>query len=249
MPRYFIRVAYKGTNYAGFQIQDNAVSIQAEVEKALRIFFKKEFQLTGSSRTDAGVHALCNYFHFDSDSELYNLDKSIYNLNAILPIDIIIKSIYPVSNGAHCRFDALGREYEYYLYQSKNPFLADRAFFYPYTLDISKLNEAAALIKHYTDFTSFSKRNTQVKTFNCTIEKSQWLIKNDCIVFHVQANRFLRGMVRGLVGTMLRVGANRISIPDFKRIIENRDCSQVDFSVPPQGLFLINVLYPQSVSN
>lgn len=249
MPRYFIRVAYKGTNYAGFQIQDNAVSIQAEVEKALRIFFKKEFQLTGSSRTDAGVHALCNYFHFDSDSELYNLDKSIYNLNAILPLDVIVKSIYPVSNDAHCRFDALGREYEYYLYQSKNPFLADRAFFYPYTLDINKLNEAAALIKHYTDFNSFSKRNTQVKTFNCTIEKSQWLIKNDCIVYHVQANRFLRGMVRGLVGTMLRVGTNRISIPDFKRIIENRDCSQVDFSVPPQGLFLINILYPQSVSD
>lgn len=244
MPRYFIRVAYKGTNYAGFQIQKNAVSVQAEVEKALRVFFKIEFQLTGSSRTDAGVHALCNYFHFDSDKKLCNLDKSIYNLNAILPSDIIIKSIYQVTNDAHCRFDALSREYEYYLYQSKNPFLADRAFFYPYTLDINKLNEAAALIKEYTDFTSFSKRNTQVKTFNCTIEKSKWLLKNDCLVYNVQANRFLRGMVKGLVGTMLRVGTNRISLVEFKRIIECKNCSQVDFSVPPHGLFLLNVHYP-----
>jgi len=246
MPRYFIRVAYRGTNYAGFQIQDNANSVQAEVEKSLRIFFRASFQLTGSSRTDAGVHALCNYFHFDAE-ELpgkEKLAKAIYHLNAILPRDIVIKDIYPVTDTAHSRFDALSREYQYFLYQSKNPFLEDRAFFYPYPLDMNRLNEAAALLMEYQDFTSFSKRNTQVKTFICQVTHSQWFLKNDCIVYNVKADRFLRGMVRGLTGTMLRVGTHRITIADFRRIIESRDCARADFSVPPQGLFLIDVIYP-----
>lgn len=249
MPRYFIRVAYKGTNYAGFQVQDNANSVQAEVEKSLLIFFKADFKLTCSSRTDAGVHAFCNYFHFDSDIffQPEKLTKSIYNLNAILPSGIVIKAILQVPDNTHCRFDALSREYEYYIYKSKNPFLSETAFYYPYAIDLDKLNEAAVLIKQYSDFTSFSKRNTQVRTFNCTILKSEWIIKEDCIVYSVKANRFLRGMVRGLVGTMLRVGTGRISIDDFKSVIESKDCSQADFSVPPQGLFLVNVNYPESL--
>jgi tRNA pseudouridine38-40 synthase len=187
MPRYFIRLAYKGTNYAGFQVQDNANSIQAEVEKSLKVFFKMYFELTCSSRTDAGVHALCNYFHFDSDIlfPADQLEKSLYNLNAILPPDIVIKKIFQVPENAHCRFDALSREYEYYIYQSKNPFLSGSAFYYPYTADIVSLNEAAALIKQYSDFTTFSKRNTQVKTFNCSIIESEWTIKDDCTVYHV----------------------------------------------------------------
>lgn len=244
MQRYFIQVAYNGANYSGFQAQKNANSVQSEVEKALTIFFKTKFELTGSSRTDAGVHALSNYFHFDSYNELGQIDKSIYNLNAILPPDIVIKSVLPVSAKAHCRFSALSREYEYYIYQSKDPFLRDRAFYYPYQIDIGKLNEAASLIKEYTNFASFSKRNTQVKTFTCAIMESQWLINNNVISYNVKANRFLRGMVRGLVGTMLRVGTNRITIKDFKNIIEAMDCSQADFSVPPQGLFLINIHFP-----
>ena len=250
MPRYFIRLAYKGTNYAGFQVQDNANSIQAEVEKALKVFFKIDFELTCSSRTDAGVHALCNYFHFDSDIlfQAEQLEKSVYNLNAILPPDIVIKKIFQVPETAHCRFDALSREYEYYIYQSKSPFLSGSAFYYPYTIDINSLNVAAALIKQYSDFTTFSKRNTQVKTFNCSIIESEWVIKDDCIVYHVKANRFLRGMVRGLVGTMLRVGTGHITIDGFKRSIESKDCSQADFSAPSQGLFLVNVNYPASLS-
>jgi tRNA pseudouridine38-40 synthase len=249
MPRYFIEVAYKGTNYAGFQVQLNANSIQAEVEKALRIFFKSPFELTGSSRTDAGVHALSNYFHFDLFDGVspQQLQKSVYNLNAILPADIVIKSIQAVSGTAHCRFDALHREYDYNIYQSKNPFLSERAFYYPYSLDMYALNKAAGLIKEYRDFTAFSKRNTQVKTFNCMINKSEWIVQNDCIVYKVQANRFLRGMVRGLVGTMLRAGTNRISINEFIGIIESKDCSKADFSVPPQGLFLVKVTYPQGI--
>lgn len=249
MPRYFIEVAYKGTNYAGFQVQLNANSIQAEVEKALRIFFKFPFELTGSSRTDAGVHALSNYFHFDLADGIpsQQLQKSVYNLNAILPPDIVIKSIQPVSVTAHCRFDALYREYEYYIYKSKNPFLSERAFYYPYLLDMYTLNKAAGLVKQHRDFTAFSKRNTQVKTFNCSIHKSEWIIRNDCIVYNVQANRFLRGMVRGLVGTMLRAGTNRITLNEFENIIASKDSSRVDFSVPPQGLFLVKVDYPQAI--
>lgn len=249
MPRYFIRVAYKGTRYAGFQVQANANSIQAEVEKALKIFFKIDFELTCSSRTDAGVHALCNYFHFDSGTlfQAEQLERSVYNINAILPADIVIKEIIQVADSAHCRFDALSRQYEYFIYRSKDPFLSGKACYYPYKMDIDRLNGAAALIRQYSDFTSFSKRNTQVKTFNCTIINSQWVIKEDCVVYQVEANRFLRGMVRGLVGTMLRVGTGRIMIEDFKHIIESKDCSKADFSVPPQGLFLINVNYPPSV--
>ena len=248
MPRYFIRVAYKGTRYAGFQVQANANSVQAEVEKALKIFFKIDFELTCSSRTDAGVHAICNYFHFDSDTlfQAKQLERSVYNINAILPPDIVIKAIFQVPGNAHSRFDALSREYEYYIYHSKDPFLAEKACYYPYKINIDHLNEAAALLKQYSDFTSFSKRNTQVKTFNCTIINSQWVIKDDCIVYQVEANRFLRGMVRGLVGTMLRVGRGSITMDNFKEIIESKDCSKADFSVPPQGLFLINVNYPPS---
>lgn len=246
MPRYFIRIAYKGTNYAGFQVQANANSIQAEVEKALKIFFKTGFELTCSSRTDAGVHARCNYFHFDSATlfQPHQLERSVYNLNAILPRDIVIKAIEQVPGDMHSRFDALSREYEYCIYQSKDPFLTESAFYYPYKIDLDRLNEAAALVKQYTDFTSFSKRNTQVKTFNCNIINSQWVTRNNTIVYQVEANRFLRGMVRGLVGTMLRVGTGRIEIDNFKNIIESKDCSKADFSVPPQGLFLLNVNYP-----
>ncbi len=249
MPRYFIRIAYKGTNYAGFQVQENANTIQAEVEKALKIFFKQDFQLTCSSRTDAGVHALCNYFHFDSLNNFSSgkLERSIYNLNAILPPDIVIKAILPVNEDAHSRFDALHRVYEYYIYQSKNPFLSEKAFYFPYALDISKLNEAASIVTDYKDFTSFSKRHTQVKTFECNIIKSHWTTKNDCITYSVQGNRFLRGMVRGLVGTMLKIGTNRITMNDFKEIIESKDCTNADFSVPAHGLFLLNVSYPDEL--
>lgn len=246
MPRYFIEVAYKGTNYSGFQEQKNANSIQAEVEKALQVFFKTNFVLTGSSRTDAGVHALSNYFHFDTEAIFSpdQLKKSVYNLNSILPRDIVIKSIQPVADTVHCRFDAIYREYEYYIYQSKDPFLSERAYFYPYPLDMNALNAAAELLMQYNDFTSFSKRNTQVKSFNCSISKSQWITKDGCIVYNVRANRFLRGMVKGLVGTMLRVGTNRITLQQFQAVIESRDCSTADFSVPAQGLFLLRVQYP-----
>lgn len=243
MSRYFIEVAYNGSNYSGFQIQQNANSVQSEIEKALTVFFKTSFELTGSSRTDAGVHALQNFFHFDTTflPGQYALNKIVYNLNAILPEDIVVKSIKEVLPEAHCRFDAKSREYHYFLYANKDPFISNRAYFFPYTLDLKKLNEAAETLLIYTDFTSFAKKNTQVKTFNCQIFKSSWVQQNNQLVYIVQGNRFLRGMVRGLVGTMLKVGTGKLSVDEFKQIIENKDATKADFSVPGHGLFLVKV--------
>ncbi|MCC6286319.1 MAG: tRNA pseudouridine(38-40) synthase TruA [Chitinophagaceae bacterium] len=245
MPRYFIEVAYKGNNYAGFQVQDNVVTIQSELQKALAVFYKETILLTGASRTDAGVHALQNYFH--ADVSFHIQQKNIYNLNALLPPDIAIKSIEEVNSNAHCRFDAESREYKYYVCSKKNPFITDRSYFFPYTIDEEKLNEAAAAILHYTDFTSFSKRNTQVKTFICNILESKWIKEDDCLVYNVKANRFLRGMVRGLTGTMLQVAREKITVDDFKKIIESRDCTKADFAVPGHGLFLVKMIYPERV--
>jgi tRNA pseudouridine38-40 synthase len=246
MKRFFIELAYKGTNYAGFQVQKNANSIQSEVEKALKIFFKEDFSLTCSSRTDAGVHALKNYFHFDSsvmpgDDELIRI---VYNLNAILPRDIVIKKIFNVANDLHARFSAKSRLYHYYIYNHKDPFKEDRAYYYPYDLRIDKLNEAATLIKEQHDFTSFSKRNTQVKSFFCNIYTSRWFNENNVLVYEVEGDRFLRGMVRGLVGTMLKVGKGKMLLDQFKQIVDSNDCSLADFSVPANGLFLTNVKFP-----
>ncbi len=242
MPRYFIEVAYKGTAYSGFQVQQNAVTIQSKVEDALQVLFKQSFQLTCSSRTDAGVHALQNFFHVDSDISIE--PAKVYNLNAVLPKDIVVKRIFPVKDSDHARFTATHREYKYYITQQKNAFLIETAWHYPYALSIDLLQEAASVLKEYTDFTSFSKRNTQVKTFNCDIETSEWFYENDCLVYHVKANRFLRGMVRGLVGTMLKVGRGITSIEDFKKIIEAKDCTKANFITPANGLFLVEVTYP-----
>jgi len=240
--RYFMEVFYKGTDYSGFQVQQNANSIQAEIEKAFSVLQKQQVRLTGASRTDTGVHALRNYFHFDLDGVLH--PQFIYKINAILPGDIGIKNITKVSTQSHCRFDAISREYNYYVYRYKNPFLKDRAYYFPYTLDIEILKEAAAVIKEYNDFTSFSKRNSQVKNFECIIESSEWIKEGDMLVFNVKANRFLRGMVRGLTGTMLQLGRGKSSITDLRNIILAKDCTVADFSVPSHGLFLVDVQYP-----
>ncbi len=243
MPRYFLELGYKGTGYHGFQVQDNAKTVQSEVQKALRVLYKQDFVLTGSSRTDAGVHALQNYFHFDTDCPV--LPGQVYNLNALLPADICVHSINQVAPTAHCRFDALAREYQYYIYSRKDPFMQDRGWHYPYKLDIDRLNAAAAIIKTHTDFTSFAKRNTQVRTYNCAIESSGWeMTEQNRLRYTVKANRFLRGMVRGLVGTMVKVGRGNIGLDEFENIIRSKDCSKADFGTPPQGLFLVKVTYP-----
>jgi tRNA pseudouridine38-40 synthase len=242
MPRYFLELAYKGTAYSGFQVQENAHTVQAELEKALNTLFRRSFELTGSSRTDSGVHALQNFFHVDADEMI--TAKHTYNLNALLPSDITIKGIYPVPPTAHCRFDAVSREYKYFIYSHKDPFLVDRGWLYPYPVNLGLLQQAASLLMRYEDFTSFSKRNTQVKTFICAIQHSEWAREGETLVYTVRANRFLRGMVRGLVGTMLKVGRGQMSLEAFAEVIEGKDCTKADFSAPPQGLFLVSVNYP-----
>jgi len=254
MPRYFIEVAYKGTKYSGFQVQDNGITIQSEVESALTIKFGQSFQLTGASRTDAGVHALQNYFHFDTEAGLFyskdsnckekNIQQVLYSLNSILPEDIVIKKIVEVAEKQHCRFNALSREYKYYIYRKKNPFYKDTAWFYPYTIDFEKLQQAAAIILNTKNFTSFSKKNTQVHNFICSIYKSEWIKENDFLIYNVVANRFLRGMVKGLVGTMLKTASGKISLKEFIAIVKSNNSNNADFSVPAQGLFLVEVKYP-----
>jgi tRNA pseudouridine38-40 synthase len=245
MARYFIEVAYKGTNYAGFQIQQNANTIQAEIEKALHIYYRVPFELTGSSRTDAGVHAQQNFFHFNTSLSIdaFAAEKAIYHLNAILPLDIVVKNITQVAENGHCRFDAISRSYVYSINKTKNPFVLDSAYYFPYTLDIVALNAAAALLLTHSNFQSFSKKNTQVFTYECMLSRSIWIEENDLLQYHVTGNRFLRGMVRGLVGTMLLVGRGKYSLEKFKAVIENRNNADVDFSAPAKGLILKEVKF------
>jgi tRNA pseudouridine38-40 synthase len=245
MNRYFIEVAYKGAQYSGFQIQENAHTVQAEIDRALSLLLRETIVSTGSSRTDAGVNALQNFLHFDTELPLH--PQFLYKINAILPEDVVLKGVYLVPPDANSRFAALGRSYEYTLYRHKDPFMKDRGYFFPYKLDHDALQEAAAVIMEYSDFTTFSKRNTQVKTYICNITTSYWTIGEERISYNVTANRFLRGMVRGLVGTMLRVGRGKLTITQFREAIESRDCTRADFAVPPQGLFLMNVRYPEGL--
>lgn len=242
MNRYFLEVSYIGTSYAGFQVQKNANTIQSEIEKAFLTVLRRNIILTGSSRTDSGVHAMQNYFHFDS-SEKINTEV-VYNLNALLPCDIAVISLIQVGSGCHCRFDAIARQYAYHIYRFKNPFLQDRGYYYPYVMDISRLQDAAEVLYAYSDYRAFSKRRTQVQTYECRIIESRWIYEDGQMIYNVKGNRFLRGMVRGLVGTMLQVGKGKLQIEEFRKIIEAKDSSLVDFSVPAKGLFLKEVIFP-----
>ncbi len=242
MPRYFLELTYKGTRYSGFQVQDNANTVQSEIEKALAVLFREPVDCTGSSRTDAGVHSLQNYFHFDYAGEIPA--GTVYRLNAILPADIAVKSIRAVLPDAHCRFDAIARRYQYVLYGQKDPFLEDRAWFYPYPLDQGVLEEVAGIVLETVDFTSFAKRNSQVNNHRCHIKESRWQKTGTGWIYIVEANRFLRGMVRGLVGTMLQAGRGNISVEGFREIIAAGDNQQADFAAPARGLFLVEVIYP-----
>ncbi|TCZ64288.1 tRNA pseudouridine(38-40) synthase TruA [Flaviaesturariibacter aridisoli] len=241
MTRYFIEVAYKGTRYNGFQIQENARTIQSELEGAIALIQRHPVSLTGSSRTDAGVHALQNYFHFDA-GELH--PQLVYKLNAILPGDIVVRRLLPMPEGAHSRFDAIAREYEYHLYTQKNPFLQETALFYPYRLDHDALAETAAYIKEQTNFWAFSKTNTQVKNFRCQIAVSEWVERGEEFLYHIEGNRFLRGMVRLLTATQLKVGRGKLSLDSFKRLFtEEAKCGH---SIAATGLYLIQVKYPEN---
>lgn len=242
MPRYLLEIAYKGTRYAGFQVQHNAVTIQGEIDAALSLLLKTPLKTTGSSRTDAGVHAFRNYLHFDAPAPLHTNLR--YQLNAVLSPDIAVTAIYAVADDFHARFDALSRTYEYRIYRSKDPFLRETGYYFPYPVREDCLDEMAAMILRHTDFISFSKRNTQVKTFNCRILHSSWERQAGRYIFHISANRFLRGMVRGLVATMIRIARGSGEAASFLEILEAPTNLGTDFSAPPQGLFLTDVKYP-----
>ena len=242
MKRYFLELCYDGASFGGFQIQNNVDTIQGAVQAALKTLYREDIELTGASRTDAGVHALQNFFHFDTDTAI--TQKQVYNLNAILPNTIVIKAIYEVPATAHCRFDATTRSYIYKLHTQKDPFLEGRSWYYPFPVNVLALQDAAAILLKKTNFESFSKKSTSVNTFDCTISKAQWTQEGNTLYFNIDANRFLRGMIRGLVGTMLQVGRGQSNLEKWKGIIDSKNEQNVDFSTPAHGLYLSNIQYP-----
>jgi tRNA pseudouridine38-40 synthase len=245
MHRYFLEVAYNGEGLSGFQIQDNAPTVQSAIESAFMVYFRNKIEMTGSSRTDAGVHAHQNFFHFAWEGEFDQ--KVIYNLNALLPANVVIRSVRKVRNEAHARFDAVSRRYVYVVYRHKDPFLKDRAWYYPYDLDVGLLENMSSYILSNTHFEAFSKRNTQVKTYECRILTSQWLQEQEIMRYEVEGNRVLRGMVRGLVSSMLQVARGNRDLNWFYSLFEKMGKLQADFSAPPQGLFLDRVVYPDNI--
>ena len=245
MARYFLELSYKGSCFAGFQVQQNANTVQGEVEKALKIYFKNEIELTGSSRTDAGVHAFQNFFHFDCELlDLLAKDKILYHINAILPEDIVLKNIELKSEEAHARFDAISRSYVYSIYAKKDPFIKEIAYFYPYPLQLELMQQAAEIIKQHNNFKAFSKTNTQVNNFRCQILENYWKQEMDGrLSYYVTANRFLRGMVKALTGTMLNVGKGKMTLEQFENLFEDAPKFRADFSPPSHGLTLLSVNY------
>ncbi|PCI95060.1 MAG: tRNA pseudouridine(38-40) synthase TruA [Flavobacteriales bacterium] len=246
MSRYFLELKYDGTNYHGWQVQQNANSVQAEINKALSTLLQAEIMVTGAGRTDTGVHAKQLYAHFDTTVN-FEMDKIHFKLNNFLPDDISCASITKVKDDAHARFDATARTYEYWITPNKNPFLSNKAYHFPHTLDIDLMNKAGEETLKHTDFSCFSKSNTDTFTNDCNITIAHWDVKNDCLVFTITANRFLRNMVRAIVGTMLDIGQQRIKIGDLKRIINSKDRSKAGTSAPAHGLYLIDVKYPKEI--
>ncbi len=248
MQRYFIDLSFRGTAYHGWQLQPNAPSVQGEVEKALKILLKDEIKTTGAGRTDTGVHAWKYIAHFDTGHELpANQGDFIYKMNALLPSDISVKSVFPVSANAHARYSAISRTYKYTLSTVKDPFYPDYAWYYPFKPDIRLLNRGAARIPEFDDFKSFAKLHSDVKNHICKVYSAEWIAAGDKIIFTIKANRFLRNMVRAIVGTLLEIGRGKMAVDDLQRIIEGRDRSLAGFSVPAQGLMLFDIEYPDNL--
>lgn len=244
MGRYFIGISYNGANYSGWQTQNNAISIQATLQDAFRKALRQEITIVGSSRTDAGVHALYQVAQFDGDLTL-DVQQVIFRVNMILPEDITVLKIFRVKSNARARYDALSRSYRYYISRKKNPFQVGRALFLYGDLDIDLMNECCQIILKTTDFQSFSKVNTQVNHFECFLTEAIWENTQDLLVFKVSANRFLRGMVRALVGTMLEVGRKKMTLEEFRLVVESKDRKKAGENVPACGLFLTHVAYPE----
>jgi tRNA pseudouridine38-40 synthase len=249
--RYFIHISYNGTGYYGWQIQANKPTIEAELERSMSLLLSENVDLTGCGRTDTGVNARNFYAHFDH-SPMTNdqITDLIRRLNRFISRNIKVLNIYSMAkNDANARFDALKRTYKYFVSTDKQPFLNDFCLFFPHRIDLKAMNNAAEYLLHYEDFTSFSKAKTQVKTNICHIEKAQWTRENDLYVFEIKANRFLRNMVRAIVGTLLEVGRGKISAEDFRKIIEEKDRKAAATSVIGSALFLETVEYNPAIFN
>ncbi|ADV47825.1 tRNA pseudouridine(38-40) synthase TruA [Cellulophaga sp. E16_2] len=244
--RYFIRFSYFGKHYHGWQKQPNAVTVQGVLEDALSKLLANEIILMGAGRTDAGVHAKELYAHFDFE-EIPNKENFVFRLNAFLPKDIAILDVFQVPEDAHARFNAVARTYEYWIVQQKNPFLTNHAHLIKYPLDINKMNEAAQVFLSHIDFECFSKSNTAVNTFNCDVKYAEWKVTDGILVFTITADRFLRNMVRAIVGTLLEVGLGKIDISNVKAILKSKDRSKAGASAPAKGLYLTSVLYPDNI--
>jgi len=244
MRRYFVYLSYNGKNYCGWQVQPNGVTIQQKLEEALSILLREKISVVGAGRTDSGVHASYMVAHFDSEAEI---DRPFLckKLNRILPEDIFISKILEVVPDAHARFDAISRTYKYYVRTQKDPFGEAFTYRLPFSVDYELMNEAAKILFDYEDFTSFSKLHTDTKTNNCRILYAKWEQVNDTTwVFTIQADRFLRNMVRAIVGTLLEVGRGKITINDFRKIIEEKNRNKAGTSVPAHALFLVDIMYP-----
>ncbi len=247
MQRYFIQLSYDGTAYHGWQVQPNARTVQQELEKALSTVAREPIEVVGAGRTDTGVHASYYIAHFDSANENFDREQMAYRLNCLLPFDIAIQRIVKVEESAHARFDATYREYKYYIAKRKDPFSRHYADKETRPLDLQRMNEAATILFNYRDFTSFSRLGSDVKTNNCIIYKAVWTDEGEQLVFTIRADRFLRNMVRAIVGTLLEVGLGKLSPEGFRQIIEKQDRGAAGASASAKGLFLVGIGYPETI--
>jgi len=244
--RYFIELSYFGKAYHGWQNQPNSISVQEVLEKSLNRVLRASIEIVGAGRTDAGVHAKQMFAHFDSEASL-DLALLKYKLNSMLPKDVAISEIFPVKKDAHARFDALARSYEYHIVLEKDVFNKDTAWFLKQKLDLEKMNLAAAILKEYTNFKCFSKSRTDVRTYNCRIDKAEWKLEGNKMVFHITADRFLRNMVRAVVGTLIEIGQNKNPVSHMHEVIKSEDRGEAGTSVPAHGLYLTRIKYPENI--
>lgn len=247
LQRYFLQLSYKGTSYHGWQVQPNALSVQEVMEKALSTILREQIAVVGAGRTDAGVHASFFVLHFESEKENINTEHLVYKLNRFLPPDIAVSKIFRVESDLHARFSAISRTYKYYISTKKNPFRTETSYQYTVPLDVQKMNEAASILFDYEDFTTFSRLHTDVKTNNCKIYQAEWNREGERLIFTIKADRFLRNMVRAVVGTLLEVGRGKLSVKEYCQIIEMKDRGAAGASAPAEGLFLSHIEYPKEI--
>ncbi len=241
--RYFIELSYKGTDFKGWQKQSNAPSVEEALEKGLATVLRQPVEVVGSSRTDSGVHAEQQFAHFDLEIEIPNPAQLVRSVNGVLPHTIVVLSIFEVKTDIHSRFAATHRTYEYRIASRKNPFLRDLVYFFNPKLDIDLMNVAAQILFQHIDYECFCKLHTDVKTFNCRISEAHWEQQGDLLVFRIKSDRFLRGMVRAIVGTMIDIGTKKITVSDFEQIILSKKRANASAQAPAEGLFLVEVGY------